>query len=106
MIHVLPVILLVASSSSDLLAPFSAQFDDAVAAYPPSWLPSDIAITNKNDEDDDDDGNCHGDDKEDAVIVGSPPRRTIRGAIKSTSTATTARDQWSSLRMWKGKGGV
>ena len=102
MIHVLPVILLVASSSSDLLAPFSALLDDVVATYPPSWLPSDVAIT----DDDGDGGDCHSDDEDDAVIVGRPPRRTIRGAIKSTSTATTARDQWSSLRMWKGKGGV
>jgi len=103
MIHVLPVVLLVASSSSDLLAPFSAQLDDVVATYPPSWLPSGVAIT---DDDDDDDGDCHSDDEGDAAIVGSPPRRTIRGAIESAPTATTARDRWSSSRMWNGRGGV
>jgi hypothetical protein len=101
MIHVL-----VASSSSDLLAPSSAQLDDVVATYPPSWLPSDVAIIDDDDDDDDDGGECHSDDEDDAVIVGSPPRRTIRGAIESASTATTARDRWSSSRLWKGRGGV
>jgi hypothetical protein len=100
--HVLFLILLVASLSSDLLAPSSAQLDDILSTYPPSWLLSDVAII---DDDDDNDGNCHSDDEDDAVIVGNPRRRTIRGAIESASTATTTRDQWSSSRMWKGKGG-
>jgi hypothetical protein len=88
--------------------------DDVVATYPPSWLPSDVAIIDDDDDDDNDDddddddddgGDCHSDDEDDAVIVGSPPRQTIRGAIESASTATTKRDRWSSPRMWKGKGG-
>ena len=103
MIHVLFVILLAASLSSDLLTPFSAQLDNVLAMYPPSWLPSVVAIIDDND---DNDGDCHSDDEDDAIIIGSPPRRTIQGAIDSASTATTARDQWSSSQMWKGKGGI
>jgi hypothetical protein len=67
MIHVLFVILLVASLSSDLLVPSSAQLDNVVATFPPILLPYDVAII-------DDDGDE--DDKDDSVIfVGSPLHR-------------------------------